>query len=117
MKELNKEAYQVEPNELIYDYIQPIDAKNIVIELPGGTAGILERGQVIDFADGVYKPHAEDGSANCLVSDDVAYTEDDTEVVAAVYISGNFRTSKVVTDVGLTETDLDNLRIHGIILK
>lgn len=117
MKQLNKEAYCVEPNKLIYDYLRPIDARNVVVTLPNKKAGLLKRGQVIDFDDGVYVPHAQSGTANCLVTDDVAYTENDTEVVASVYINGNFRKSKVITDVELTETDMDNLRIHGIVLK
>lgn len=117
MKQLNKEAYRVEPNNLIYDYLRPIDTKNVVVTLPGKSAGILKRGQVIDFDDGNYAPHAESGTTNCLVTDDVAYTETDTEIVVSVYINGNYRKSKVITEVELTETDMDNLRIHGIVLK
>ncbi len=117
MEQLNKEAYRMEPNSLIYDFHRPIDAKNIVIGLTAGKEGVLKRGQLIDFADGTYTLHTEGGVANCLVSDDVSYTAADTEVVASVYISGNFRANKVITDVELTETDADNLRIHGICLK
>lgn len=117
MKRLNKEAYNAEPNNLIYDYLHPIDAKNIMVTLPGKAAGVLKRGQVIDFDDGAYAPHTGSGTANCLITDDVAYTETDTEIVASAYINGNYRKSKVITDVELTETDMDNLRIHGILLK
>lgn len=117
MKTLNDEAYRMEPNPLIYDFYRQIDAKNVVIKLPGGKTGVLKRGQLIDFADGEYSIHAENGVANCLVSDDVYYADTDTEVVASVYISGNFRKNKVITDAELTETDADNLRIHGICLK
>lgn len=117
MKRLNEEAYRMEPNALIYDFHRPIDAKNVVVKLPEGKAGVLKRGQLIDFVDGEYTPHAEDGVANCLVSDDVSYTETDTEAVVSVYISGNFRANKVITEAELTETDADNLRIHGICLK
>lgn len=117
MRELNREAYRMEPNPLIYDFYRQIDAKNVVIKLTDAKAGVLKRGQLIDFADGEYTPHTEGGAANCLVSDDVSYKETDTEVVVSVYISGNFRANKVITDAVLTETDADNLRIHGICLK
>lgn len=117
MTRLNKDAYDVGYNSLIYDYLRPIDAKNIVVTLSGEKAGVLKRGQIIDFADETYTPHADGGAANCLVSDDVSYKEGDTEVVVSVYINGDYRASKVITDVELTETDMDNLRIHGIILK
>lgn len=117
MKQLNEEAYRMEPNPLIYDFHRPIDAKNIVIRLTAGKEGVLKRGQLIDFANDTYTPHTEGGLANCLISDDVSYAVTDTEVVASVYISGNFRANKVITDVELTETDADNLRIHGICLK
>lgn len=117
MKQLNEEVYRMEPNPLIYDFYRPIDAKNVVIKLSGGKTGVLKRGQLIDFADDEYTIHAEGGVANCLVSDDVHYTDTDTEMVVSVYISGNFRKNKVITDAELTETDADNLRIHGICLK
>jgi hypothetical protein len=117
MKTLNKESYRVEPNSLIYDFYRIIDAKNVEVTLSGDSAGTLKRGQVLDFTDGKYVVHADDGTANCLVTDDVEYAQGDTEAVVSVYISGNFRRDKVVAETELTEKDLDNLRMHGIVLK
>ncbi len=117
MKQMNKEVYNVEPDGLIYDFCRPVDAININVTLEAGKGGILKRGQLIDFADGSYTPHQADGAANCIVSDDTVYTATDNSVVVSVYICGNFRTDRVISDVDLTETDIDNLRIHGILLK
>lgn len=116
-QQLNKTAYQMEPNQLIYDFLRPIDAKNVIVKITSGKAGVLKRGQVIDFDSGMYSPHTEGGTASGLVTDDVTYDVTDENVVVSIYITGNFRALKVVTDVSLTETDVDNLRIHGIFLK
>ena len=117
MNRINNEVYNVEPDGLIYDFCRPVDAKNINVTLTAKASGVLKRGQLIDFADGSYTPHQAGGAANCIVSDDVAYSASDSSIVVSVYICGNFRTDRIISDEDLTETDIDNLRIHGILLK
>lgn len=115
--QLNQKAYSVEPDNLIYDHSHPIDADNVMISVPAGTAGILARGQIIDFSDGAYVPHAENGAASVIVAENTSYTEDDTEIVAPVYISGPFRKSACIAETELTASDEETLRTKGIYLK
>ena len=119
MERLNEEAYEVKPDNLIYDRYRLIDSRNVLVKVPEGKTGVLKRGQVIDFDEDreTYEPHKESGIANCIVARDTSYTEDETEVAAHVYISGDFRTSACVTDVELTCADLEHLRGSGIVLK
>ncbi len=119
MDNMVKEAYCVEKDDLIYDYLRLIDSKNVTVTLDGGSDGCLERGQVIDFdsVSGSYKPHKSGGAANCIVAADTAYTSEDTEITVTVYISGNFRQSRVLADVSLTAADLESLRSFEIVLK
>lgn len=119
MEMLNKEAYKVEPDSLIYDRYRLIDSRNVLVKVPEGKAGILKRGQIIDFNENgeTYEPHKEAGVANCIVARDTSYAEDETEATVHVYISGDFRQSACVTDVELTCVDLEHLRGSGIVLK
>lgn len=116
---LNEEAYKVEKDGLVYDLYAPIDVKNVTVTIEAGTMEALKRGQLIDFdeTEGKYKPHAAEGAANCIVARDVKLTTRDTDAVASVYISGNFRASSVVTEEELTEKDVENLRSKNIILR
>ena len=116
---LNKEAYEVKPDNLIYDNTHPIDGYVVSIKVPAEKAGVLKRGQILDFSesDGSYVPHAEGGSVSAIVVNDVDYAADDTEVSASVYISGTFRKSVCITDVALTAADIEKLRSRGIYLK
>lgn len=119
MEILNKEAYAVEPDHLIYDRYRLIDSWTIPVTVSSGTAGTLQRGQVVDFnaETGIYELHKEGGVAKCIVARNTVYTEDETEVATHVYISGDFRASACVTDVELTMGDIEHLRDSGIVLK
>lgn len=119
METLNKEAYTVEPDHLIYDRYRLIDSWTIPVTVSGVKAGVLKRGQVVDFnaETGIYEPHKSGGAAKCIVARNTAYTEGETEVAALVYISGDFRTSACVSDVELTAGDIEHLRDGGIVLK
>lgn len=116
MKMLSNEEYTVDKDKLIYDSYKIIDATNVPVQVPEGS-GILKRGQVIDFDDEKYKPHVENGTPNRIIATDTPYGEDDSEVVATTYISGDFRESACITGVELTVTDKENLRKSGIVLK
>lgn len=117
MSRLNKEAYEVIKDGLVYDYYRLIDAKNVTVKLSEEKAGVLKRGQLIDFDNGEYSKHSASGTANCIVAEDTEYTEKDTGVVATVYTSGDFTTAKVISESEITETDKENLRSKNIVLK
>ncbi len=116
---LNEKAYEMKLDNLIYDNTHPIDGCVASIKVPAEKAGVLKRGQILDFseADGSYVPHAESGSVSAIVANDTEYAADDTEVSASVYISGTFRKSACKTDVALTVADIEKLRSKGIYLK
>lgn len=116
---MNKTAYKVEGDRLLYDNSHPFDARNVLIVVPEGSSGTLKRGQVLDFdsAEGRFSVHAAKGTVSCILAEDAAYAEDDTDVIAAVYMSGAFRKSACVTDAELTEADVEVLRSKGIYLK
>lgn len=118
-KLLNKEIAVMEPDRLIYDSKYPTDGKVVKIKLTAGTAGTLKRGQILDY-DGdneCYQVHAADGTVGAVLSENVLYSEDVTEVFASVYISGSFLQAACVTDVELTAADLETFRGKGIYLK
>ena len=48
-KILNEKVGNVLYDSLIYDGTHPIDGKNVTVTLPGGTAGTIKRGQVLDL--------------------------------------------------------------------
>ena len=113
---LNREAYTMEKDKLVYDLSHPRDAKNVSITAPEGE-GIIKRGQVIDYKDGQYAVHASGGVAVAIIAEDTPYEDGDTEITAAVYISGTFRKSACISSVELETSDIENLRSKGIYLK
>lgn len=113
---LNKEAYEVKRDNLIYDSSHKVDAKNVTVTVPKD-AGVFRRGEILDFKEGNYVAHTADGTASVIVAECTSYSEADTEVAVPVYISGAFTLSACVTSVELTETDIEALRSKGIYLK
>ncbi len=116
-KVLNRVVGDTVHDHLIYDATHPIDTNNVVVTVTGGEAGTLERGQVIDYADGAYGVHQESGEVSSIVAETTEYTESDTEVVVPVYTSGTFRASECITGVELTTADLETFRSKNIYLK
>ena len=119
---LDREAYKVERDELIYDGTHPIDAGAVQVTVNTTTpatanVGTIARGQVIDGAGGTYKVHASGGVPKYVAAEAVEYAADDLAVTVPVYLSGAFRKSKVVSDPALTAADIDALRQSGIFLK
>lgn len=114
---LNKPAYAVEKDRLIYDATHPIDANTVQVSITSGSEGEIERGQLIDYSNGSYCVHAEGGEPSAIVAANASYDADDTEITVPVYISGTFRASEVKTDPELTTADLETLREKGIYLK
>lgn len=116
-QQLFEKVHEEKKDNLIYDYLRLIDSRAVTLTLTGDTAGTVRRGQVIDFDAGRYSLHATGGTANCIVAESTEYAKGDTEVVVPVYISGDFRTSAVLSDVELTDTDTESLRGFGVVLK
>lgn len=114
---MNRDAYSVQHDRLIYDGKIPIDIKNIVVSITASTNGVIKRGQVIDVAAGTFSLHAASGAPSCIAAQDTEYAADDSEVVVPCYISGNFHTGGVIADPALTDTDVETLRTKNIILK
>lgn len=117
MSMLNRPAYKMEKDKLIYDASHPIDATAIEVTLDGTKVGTIKRGQLIDYADGTYSIHKEAGTASVIAAEDVDYAEDDTVVTVPVYISGTFRMSEIISDPEVTAADAENIRAKGIYLK
>lgn len=113
---LNKEAYTMEKDKLVYDLSHPRDAKNVPLTVPEG-GGVIKRGQVIDYKNGQYAIHSSGGVAAAVVAGDTPYADGDTEITVAVYISGTFRKSACISSVELETSDIENLRSKGIYLK
>lgn len=114
---MNKDAYSVQPDRLVYDGRQPVDARNVVVSITSEEDGVIKRGQVIDEAEGVYKLHAEAGVPSCIAAEDVEYASDDTDVIVPCYISGTYHADAVIASPELTESNMETLRAKGIILK
>lgn len=114
---LNRPAYTVEKDKLIYDATHPVDANAVQVSITSDTNGKIERGQIIDCTNGVYSIHAADGEPSVIAAKDVEYTSTDTEITVPVYISGAFRASEVKADPELKEADAEKLREKGIYLK
>lgn len=114
---LNNEVYEVKKDNLVYDSSHPIDARDVTVTVPLESVGTLRRGQVLDVAEGNYTIHAEGGSVSVIVAESTPYAADDTSVVVPVYLSGAFRKSACVTDVELTDGDVEAFRSKGIYLK
>lgn len=119
MSLLNKEAYTVTPDKLIYDSKHPIDSDAIAVSLGEGAAsdGTISRGQVIDVSSGTYSVHANGGTPSAIAAEDTDYAEGATSVIVPVYTSGSFRESEVIADPALTEQNIETLRDKGIFLK
>lgn len=114
---LNREAYQHEPDNLIYDRSHEPDASNVTVTLSDEKAGILRRGQVLDLAEDAYAVHAADGKPGAIVAQHTEYAADDKELTVTVYISGTFRRSACISAVELSAADVEELRCRGIYLK
>ena len=114
---LNKEAYKVTNDNLIYDSSHPIDARNVPVTVQTGAPGIIKRGQVLDFEGTGYKPHTENGTVSAIVAEDTPYTGEDATVAVPVYISGTFRETACITDTALSIQDREEFRSKGIYLK
>jgi hypothetical protein len=112
---LNREAYTVEKDKLVYDGKHPFDVANVPVKVTADTTGTIQRGEVLDYADGAYSAHAEGGTPSAIVAETTEYAADDTEIVVTVYTSGTFRTSEVTPE--LTTADVEALRGKGIYLK
>lgn len=117
MSILNKQAYVVEKDKLVYDSKHPIDVANIPVTITPSDAGEIKRGQILDCKDGEYSLHAEDGEPSAIVAETTSYAADDTTVVVTAYISGSFRASEIVANPELTAADTEALRGKGIYLK
>lgn len=115
---LNDMAYTVEKDRLVYDAKHPIDATAVQVSVESDAdGGVLKRGQLLDFENEVYSIHADGGTPSAIVAEGAEYTSDDTEVTAAVYISGTFRASEIISESEITAADIENLRSRGIYLK
>lgn len=116
---LNKMAYIVEKDRLIYDAKHPIDAMAMQVVIGADTDGMLKRGQLLDCKNGAYSIHSEEGMSSAIVAEDIEYTSEDTEIMVPVYISGTFRASEVIaeSEMEITAVDIENLRSRGIYLK
>lgn len=115
MSLLNKQAYTVEKDKLIYDAKHPFDVANITLTITPSDAGTVKRGQIIDCKAGVYSLHAEDGEPSAIVAESTSYAADETEVVVSVYTSGTFRVSEIEPE--LDAAGIEALRGKGIYLK
>lgn len=114
---MNRDAYSVQADRLIYDGKIPVDAKNIVVSITASADGVIKRGQVIDVAAGVYTLHAADGTPSCIAAQDTEYAADDSEVIVPCYISGSYRSDAVIASPELSDADVETLRTKNIILK
>lgn len=114
---LNQNVAEMVPDRLVYDATHPIDGANVVIDLDGSSAGVLMRGQIIDYDGENCQVHAENGQAAYIIAVDTPYSAGDTEVTAQVYISGTFREDACIADPDLTDADRDQFRKLGIYLK
>lgn len=117
MSLLNRPAYEVEKDNLVYDAKHPVDVKVVQVKVTADEAGVIKRGQVIDSEAGEYSIHAASGEPCMIAEEDTSYAADDTEVAVLVYISGTFRASEVIANPELTDADIETLRIKNIILK
>lgn len=114
---LNKMAYTVEKDRLVYDGKHPIDATAVQVTVESDTGGAVKRGQLLDFENEVYSIHTEGGTPSAIVAEDAEYVSDDTEITVAVYTSGTFRASEIISGSEITVSDAENLRSRGIYLK
>lgn len=114
---LNKQAYSVKKDSLIYDAKHPLDASAVQVTVTADTEGMIKRGQLLDSTDGVYSIHAEGGETAAIVAEDASYASDDTEITVIAYVSGSFRASEIIADPEIEAKDIEILREKGIYLK
>ena len=117
MSLLNKQAYAMGKDKLVYDASHPIDAAAVQVTVPDDEGGVIKRGQLLDYKSGEYCLHSAGGEASVIVAEDTGYESDDSKITVAVYISGTFRTSEVIADPAVTDADIETLRGKGIYLK
>lgn len=117
MSVLNKQAYAMEKDKLVYDASHPIDAAAVKVTITGDEGGEIKRGQLLDYANGEYRFHTAGGEASVVVAEDTSYEPGDTEITVVAYISGPFRRSEVIADPDITDADIETLRGKGIYLK
>ena len=130
MQNLN-EHYVTSADGLIYDAGFPVEFDTVTIALTPGTAGVIAKGQVIDRVedegeiftittepeDFSYAPHATSGDVFAIAADNESYDAAADEVTVPIIVSGNVKTSKIVTDVDLTDADVLRFRELGINLR
>jgi hypothetical protein len=116
---LNREAYSIEKDKLIYDSGHPIDATTVQVSIASDSEGVIKRGQLLFVnSDGVYSIARADGDeASVIAAADTSYSADDTDIVVEAYISGTFNKSAIVTTDELKAADVETLRSKGIYLK
>lgn len=114
---MNQKVAEMVPDRLVYDATHPIDGTNVVVDLDSSSAGILMRGQIIDYDGESCQVHAENGQVAYIIAADTPYSAEDTEVVAQVYSSGTFREDACIADPALTDADRGDFRKLGIYLK
>lgn len=119
MSVLNRHAYSVEKDKLIYDGTYPIDGDAVAVTITADQDGLIRRGTLIDFDEATeeYKIHEAGGTPSRVAAEDTEYTESDTEVIVPTYTGGTFRLSEILSDSELSETDIEILRSVGIHLK
>lgn len=124
MAKLLNTHYTTGNDNLIYDDGLPVEIANITVsQTAAEAAGEIVKGQVIDVdfddetAEATYSVHAADGVVNCIVAETEGYDVGAEEVPVTVITSGNLKADKIVTDVDLTDADLDALRKVNIVLK
>lgn len=117
MGDLNKKAYDCATDNLISDIKHAVDIRAFPISLTAGSKGIIKRGQVIDIADGKFKMHESGGKVNCIVAEGTEYSETDDNVICPVYITGDFNMSALISEVELTDNDIEVFRGLGIFVK
>lgn len=119
-KTLNGTIVEMKPDKLIYDSKHPVDGKVVKISVSEAGAaeeGTLKRGQILDLGADGYSVHAANGVPDVILAEDVSYGTGATDVYGQAYISGSFLQTACVTDVELTEADVQTLRGKGIYLK
>lgn len=115
---LNREAYTVDRDRLIYDATHKIDATAVPVEIASDSEGVIRRGQLLYYkSDGKFSVKKADGDASVITAETTSYSADDTEIVVEAYISGTFKRSEIVADGDLTDGDVEALRGKGIYLK
>lgn len=117
MSLLNKELYKVGFDSLIYDNSHQVDGGVVRINVPAETEGVLVKGQLIDYANGEYNIHTNDGKPCVVVAEDTPYAKEDQSIPAQVYTSGTLCANKIVCDPELSVKDYEELKSKNIYLK